>query len=142
LFRPSVQPIVGGTVSTLRFIFSAPPVLKSIVKLFTGQDDAMAQITSQQLLFSSAVKNCLFLAAQEMEAIKFMDKETIEKHASKCVFYYGRTDEWSPIENYYEMQKEFPQVKSLLCEQGMVHAFVLGHGEAMGVLVGQWIHDI
>ncbi|KAF9909513.1 hypothetical protein EC991_008495 [Linnemannia zychae] len=142
LFKPSVRSIVGGTVSTLRFIFSAPPVLNSIVSLVTRQDGDMARVTSQQLLFSSVVKNCLFLAGQEMEAIKVMDKETIKQHADKFVFYYGKTDEWSPIENYYEMQKEFPQVKSLLCEQGMVHAFVIGHGEAMGVLVGQWIHDM
>ncbi|KAG0313172.1 hypothetical protein BGZ97_010465 [Linnemannia gamsii] len=142
LFKPSVRSIVGGTVSTLRFVFSAPPVLRSIVGLITGQEGDMAEVTSSQMLHSSVVKNCLFLAGQEMEAIKVMDKETIKQHADKFVFYYGKTDEWSPIENYYEMQKEFPQCKSLLCEQGMVHAFVLGHGEAMGLLVGQWIHDM
>ncbi|KAG0050103.1 hypothetical protein BGZ83_005096 [Gryganskiella cystojenkinii] len=142
LFKPTVRSIVGGTVSTLRFIFSAPPVLQSIVGLITGQQGDMANVTSQKLLHSSVVKNCLFLAGQEMEAIKIMDKELIEQHAEKMVFYYGKTDEWSPIENYYEMKDQFPQVQSHLCSQGMVHAFVLGHGEAMGLLVGGWINDM
>ncbi|KAG0205670.1 hypothetical protein BGX28_002741 [Mortierella sp. GBA30] len=142
LFKPTARSIIGGTVSTLRFIFSAPPILQSIVGVITGQDKDMAKVTSQDLLHSSVVKNCLFLAGQEMEAIKLMDKELIEKHASKFVFYYGKTDEWSPIDNYYEMRDQFPKCKSYLCNQGMVHAFVLGHGEAMGLLVGGWINDL
>ncbi|KAG0371022.1 hypothetical protein BGZ54_001376 [Gamsiella multidivaricata] len=142
LFKPMIRSIVGGTVSTLRFIFSAPPVLQSIVALATGQESDMAKVTSQKLLYSSVVKNCLFLAGQEMEAIKIMDKELIEEHASKFVFYYGKTDDWSPIENYYEMMELFPKVKSYLCNQGMVHAFVLGHGEPMGLLVGGWINEM
>ncbi|KAF9403733.1 hypothetical protein BGX21_011134 [Mortierella sp. AD011] len=117
-------------------------LLRSIVGLAAGQEKDMAQITSQKLLHSSVVKNCLFLANQEMETIKVMDRELIEEHASKFVFYYGKTDEWSPIENYYEMRDEFPKIKSFLCEQGMVHAFVLGHGEAMGLLVGGWINEM
>ncbi|KAF9113421.1 hypothetical protein BGX27_001596 [Mortierella sp. AM989] len=142
LFKPTTRSIVGGVVSTLRFVFSAPPVLRSIVGLTTGQDKDMAEVTSHKLLYSSVVKNCLFLAGQEMETIKAMDREMLEQHASKFVFYYGKTDEWSPIENYYEMRDEFPKIKSYLCNQGMVHAFVLGHGEAMGVLVGGWINDM
>lgn len=129
-------------MSTLRFVFSAPPVLQSIVGLVTRQDAGMASVTSQKLLHSSVVKNCLFLAGQEMQAINIMDRELVEEHASKLVFYYGKTDEWSPIENYFEMRDEFPKCKSFLCEQGMVHAFVLGHGEAMGVLVGGWINEL
>ncbi|KAF9360071.1 hypothetical protein BGX26_010617 [Mortierella sp. AD094] len=142
LFKPTTRSIAGGAVSTLRFIFSAPPVLRSIVGLLAGQKKDMAEITSQKLLHSSVVKNCLFLASQEMEVIRVMDRELIEEHASKFVFYYGKTDEWSPIENYFEMRDEFPKVKSFLCEQGMVHAFVLGHGEAMGLLVGSWINEM
>ncbi|KAI8598640.1 hypothetical protein EDD21DRAFT_434644, partial [Dissophora ornata] len=141
LFKPSTRSIAGGAVSTLRFLFSAPAIFQSVVGLVTGQQKDMAQVTSQLLLHSSVVKNCLFLAGEEMEAIKIMDKELIEEHASKLVFYYGRTDEWSPIENYYEMRDQFPKVKSYLCNQGMVHAFVLGHGEAMGLLVGGWINE-
>ncbi|KAF9311791.1 hypothetical protein BG003_007014 [Podila horticola] len=79
---------------------------------------------------------------KEMEQIAEMDTELIQEHSAKFVFYYGKTDEWSPIENYYEMQERFPKVKSILCDQGMVHAFVLGHGEAMGVLVGGWISEL
>ncbi|KAG0092325.1 hypothetical protein BGZ92_010202 [Podila epicladia] len=142
LFKPSVRTMVGGVVSTLRFIFSAPPVLRSIVSLATGQDAEMAQVTSQKLLHGHVVRNCLFLAGQEMEQITEMDTALIHEHSGKFVFYYGKTDEWSPIENFYEMQDKFPKVKSILCEQGMVHAFVLGHGEAMGVLVGGWINEL
>ncbi|KAF9946221.1 hypothetical protein BGZ70_003329 [Mortierella alpina] len=142
LFGPVSRSILGGTVSTLRFVFSAPPILQSIVGFVTRQDADMAGVTSQKLLHSSVVKNCLFLAGQEMEAINIMDKELVEEHASKLVFYYGKTDEWSPIENYYEMRDQFPKCKSYLCDQGMVHAFVLGHGEAMGLLVGSWINEL
>ncbi|KAF9273321.1 hypothetical protein BGZ68_001608 [Mortierella alpina] len=142
LFGPVSRSIVGGTVSTLRFMFSAPPVLQSIVGFVTRQDAGMASVTSQKLLHSSVVKNCLFLAGQEMQAINIMDRELVEEHASKLVFYYGKTDEWSPIENYFEMRDQFPKCKSFLCEQGMVHAFVLGHGEAMGVLVGGWVNEL
>ncbi|KAF8977032.1 hypothetical protein BGZ46_007706 [Entomortierella lignicola] len=142
LFKPASRSIAGGTVSVLRFIFSAPSVLRSIVGLLANQEKDMAEVTAHKLLYSSVVKNCLFLASQEMEMIKIMDRELIEEHASKFVFYYGKTDEWSPIENYYEMRDEFPKIKSFLCEQGMVHAFVLGHGEAMGLLVGGWINEL
>ncbi|KAG0248349.1 hypothetical protein BG011_000173 [Mortierella polycephala] len=142
LFNPTSLSIVGGVVSTLGFIFSAPSVLRSIVRLATGQDRDMAEVTSQKLLHSSVVKNCLFLAGEEMEAIKLMDRELIDEHASKMVFYYGKTDEWSPIENYYEMRDQFPKVKSYLCNQGMVHAFVLGHGEAMGEILAEWINEL
>lgn len=139
MFKPAARSIVGGLVSTLKFIISAPPVLTLIVGALTGQEKDMAKVTSQELLHSSVVRNCLFLASQEMESIKDMDEALIEEHASKFIFYYGKTDEWSPIENYYEMQDLFPKVQAHLCNQGMAHAFVLGHGEAMGVLVGGWI---
>ncbi|KAI1314468.1 hypothetical protein EDD11_002131 [Mortierella claussenii] len=142
MLNPSVRGLVGGLVSTLRFIFSAPPVLQSIVGLLTGQEDDMARVTSQKLLHSFVVKNCLFLGYHELESIKIIDRESIEEHTSKLVFYYGKTDGWSPIENYYEMQEQFPKVKSYLCNQGMAHAFVLGHGEAMGLLVGEWINEM
>ncbi|KAG0245997.1 hypothetical protein BGX31_005061 [Mortierella sp. GBA43] len=141
LFRPTVRAIVGGSVSVLRALFPDPEGLQSIVKMATGQGGDMAKVTSQELLHSSVVKNCLFLAGEEMVQIKIKDKELIEEHASKFVFYYGKTDEWSPIENYYEMQAEFPSIKIHLCEQGMAHAFVLQHGAEMGVLVGGWIND-
>ncbi|KAF9401877.1 hypothetical protein BGZ94_005080, partial [Podila epigama] len=139
---PSVRNVVGGVVSTLRFIFSAPPVLRSLVGLATGQDRTMAWVTSEKLLHGHVVKNCLYLAGQEMEQIAVMDTELLQAHASKFVFYYGKTDQWSPIENYYEMQERFPKIRSILCDQGMVHAFVLSHGEAMGVLVGGWINEL
>ncbi|KAF9366643.1 hypothetical protein BGX34_011682 [Mortierella sp. NVP85] len=141
LFRPTVRAIVGGSVSVLRAIFPDPKGFQSLVGLVTGQDGDMAKVTSQDLLHSSVVKNCLFLASQEMVQIKVLDRQLIEEHTSKFVFYYGKTDEWSPIENYYEMQSEFPKVKSYLCEQGMAHAFVLKHGVEMGQLVGGWIND-
>ncbi|KAF9581983.1 hypothetical protein BGW38_000812 [Lunasporangiospora selenospora] len=142
LFKPVTRSILGGAVSTLRFIFSAPPVFQAIIGAFTGQDGEMSKVTSEQLLHSSVVKNCLYLAGQEMEQIKEMDISLLKEHASKFVFYYGKTDEWSPIENYYEMQELFPEIKSFLCDQGMVHAFVLGHGEAMGLKVGAWINEL
>ncbi|KAF9916025.1 hypothetical protein BX616_004782 [Lobosporangium transversale] len=141
VLSPSLRTFAGGLISTLRFICSAPPVFQSLVGLIAGQEADMAKVTSQKLLHSYTVKNCLYLGNQEMDAIKIMDEELIEEHASKFVFYYGKTDGWSPIENYHEMQERFPNVKSFLCKQRMVHAFVLGHGEAMGLLVGGWINE-
>lgn len=126
-------------MSVLRALFPDPKGLQSIVGLATGQDGDMAKVTSQELLHGSVVKNCLFLAGQEMVQINVKDRELIQEHASKFVFYYGETDEWSPVENYHEMKAEFPNVKIYLCEQGMAHAFVLKHGVEMGQLVGGWI---
>ncbi|KAG0238356.1 hypothetical protein BGW42_005589 [Actinomortierella wolfii] len=142
IFRPRTSSMIAGTVTALRFIFSAPPVLNGIVRLATGQDQDMAQVTAQQLLFGHVVKNCLFLAGQEMETIRELDEQLVHKHGHKFVFYYGKTDEWSPLEHYLDMRDRFPHVKSHLCSQGMKHAFVLGHGEAMGVLVGEWINEL
>ncbi|KAG0007043.1 hypothetical protein BGZ65_011064 [Modicella reniformis] len=140
LFRPVMRAITGGAVSMLRALF--PNGLQTVVSLATGQEGDMARVTSQELLHSSVVKNCLYLASQEMEQINVMDQELIEEHASKFVFYYGKTDEWSPIENYHEMQTEFPKIRIHLCEQGMAHAFILEHSVEMGLLVGDWINDL
>ncbi|KAG0268352.1 hypothetical protein DFQ27_006975 [Actinomortierella ambigua] len=142
MFKPTNSSMIAGVVSTLRFVFSAPPVLKAVVRLATGQDPEMAQITARDLLHGHVVKNCLFLAGQEMEAIRELDEDLVQQHGHKFVFYYGKTDEWSPIEHYYDMRDRFPQVKSHLCSQGMKHAFVIGHGEAMGALVGEWIDQL
>ncbi|KAF9979376.1 hypothetical protein BGZ73_000070 [Actinomortierella ambigua] len=142
MFKPTASSIVAGTVTALRFIFSAPPVLNAIVRLATGQDAEMAKVTAHDLLHGHIVKNCLFLAGQEMATIRELDEDLVQKHGHKFVFYYGKTDEWSPIEHYHDMRDRFPQVESHLCSQGMKHAFVLGHGEAMGSLMGEWIENL
>eukprot|EP01135_Chromosphaera_perkinsii_P010503 Nk52_evm13s2152 gene=Nk52_evmTU13s2152 len=85
------------------------------------------------------IYNALFMAADEMKKIKYLDEDHVEKHQRKMVFYFGENDHWVPEHVPGEIEKKFPEAKIMRCEEGHKHAFVLDSGPEMGTKVANWI---
>ncbi|KAI9146556.1 hypothetical protein BKA69DRAFT_37283 [Paraphysoderma sedebokerense] len=116
-----------------------PKLLHFLVKVLSSQTDAQTVITTSRLLHPKTVVNCLYMANYEMDEIKKLDADVIDKYISKLIFYYGTTDKWVPLSHYEMTKKRWPKADIHLCQDSFPHAFVLGHGEPMGQKVASWI---
>jgi pimeloyl-ACP methyl ester carboxylesterase len=95
-----------------------------------------------RLLHKDVVRSCLLLSADEMDKIRDEDREVLMDHKDKIVLYYGQEDGWVRREFYHNIKDNYPDVDVRLCEVGMPHAFVLGHGETMAKITSVWIKDV
>ncbi|KAJ3217471.1 hypothetical protein HK099_005463 [Clydaea vesicula] len=138
-FRNIASTIVSG-ISFLNELF--PFVVISIIRFITKQSFTNALITCNHLLKSNIVYSALYLANDEMKHVTEIRTEVIEALTKKqeiFTFYYGATDEWSPIDHYYQMKMLLPNAEVYLCEDECPHAFVLEHGDIIGKKVANWI---
>lgn len=85
--------------------------------------------------------NAAYLGGQEMMQVMERDNETIRKHLSKLIFYYGTIDRWCPVSYYEDIKKEFPEGDIRLCEKKIPHAFVLKFHQEMATQVADWLKD-
>ncbi|XP_006835314.1 PREDICTED: UPF0554 protein C2orf43 homolog isoform X3 [Chrysochloris asiatica] len=85
--------------------------------------------------------NAAYLGGQEMVQVVERDNETIKKHLSKLIFYYGTIDRWCPKEYYDDIKKDFPEGDIQLCEKKIPHAFILSHSQAMAEMAADWLKD-
>ncbi|KNE61777.1 hypothetical protein AMAG_06575 [Allomyces macrogynus ATCC 38327] len=113
--------------------------LLPLVRLCTGQTESHAQITAR-LIHSSVALNALYMANHEMDKILQLDLPTIDRWLPHLTFYYGTTDQWVPLHMWHEVSEWWPNGDIHLCEKELPHAFVLGHGQAMGEIVAGWLN--
>ena len=91
-------------------------------------------------LFNPSVTNAaIYMAADELQDVIHLDKETIQDHLPKLLFYYGTHDGWCPVDYYRDIKGLFPSGDIRLCQQGIEHAFVLESSEPMADLVWDWM---
>ncbi|CAG8524732.1 438_t:CDS:2 [Acaulospora morrowiae] len=138
LFGESQRNLASSFIQSIRYLL-APRIFKFVVKLCTFQSEPQLSVTAEKLLHGPIVKNALYMANTEMETVKELDEEIYRQHLEKFVFYFAAGDNWAPLSHYNDMLKRFPDGNIILCDQGFPHAFVIGHGEKMGIRVASWI---
>ncbi|KAJ3276813.1 hypothetical protein HDV01_002867 [Terramyces sp. JEL0728] len=137
-------PVVRSVIACLVVVLNLLPLalLVKICQAVTSQPKPMAQVTVQQLCRYNTIKSVLHLADWEMKQVRELDKETISKYSDKLIMYYSQDDGWVPMDYYHEIRSEFPNVEMYLCEEGMDHAFITHHSNAMGVKMAGWIKKL
>lgn len=88
----------------------------------------------------TVAEKIVFMAKEEMEMVKELDIENIEKHKHLLKLYYGTTDGWVPTSFYYELMEKVPDLDAELDTHKIAHAFVLKSSRQMGRMVGDWIN--
>ncbi|KAI9496891.1 hypothetical protein BDB00DRAFT_807703 [Zychaea mexicana] len=122
----SYLPISVISTSATLLSYMSAPLLERLVMLLTGQQGPCAQVTAHRLLKGSVVKNCLYMAQQEMQHVGELDLDFYNAHADKFVIYYSRNDKWAPLDHYEYMKQRFPEHEHLyLCQQDIPHSFSL-----------------
>lgn len=77
------------------------------------------------LINPKALRAVFFLAIDEMNCIKDLDRELILKRKDKLVVYYGDHDRWAPVSHYERLIKAVPGVNAQVCQNNLDHAFML-----------------
>ncbi|CAG8469360.1 12820_t:CDS:2 [Ambispora gerdemannii] len=140
MFYDISRNILSMFIHSIRTVLG-PNMFKSLIRLITGQSEPHLSTTADRLLHWHVVQNTIYMSDTEMKTIHELDDKFFHEHLNKCILYFGKTDNWAPLEHYHDMIRRFPSGKILLCEVGMEHAFVLKHSEVMGKKVAQWIKD-
>ncbi|KAG9295390.1 hypothetical protein G9A89_013419 [Geosiphon pyriformis] len=140
LFYERPRNLLSTLIHSLRTLLG-PTGFKTLIRFVTYQQEPHLSITADRLLHWHVVQNTLYMSDTEMKDIHELDEDFFRQHIQTCVFYFGKTDNWAPIEHYRDMVARFPDGKIHLCEIGMAHAFVLEHSEIMGRKMFQWIKE-
>lgn len=95
--------------------------------------------TTLKYLRPSILSKIVFLADEEMERIRDLDYDHVEKNKKILKIYYGATDGWTPIEYVRRLKQKIPDIDAEidLCEYA--HAFVLRSSVHVGKLTAGWI---
>ncbi|KAE8743664.1 hypothetical protein FOCC_FOCC010706 [Frankliniella occidentalis] len=78
-----------------------------------------------QLINPKILRSVFSLALDEMQVIKELDVELINKRKGKLVLYYGDHDRWAPVSHYEKLIKAVPGVQAQVCQKSLDHAFML-----------------
>ncbi|CAG8590386.1 5258_t:CDS:2 [Ambispora leptoticha] len=141
LFYERSRNLAGPFVQLFRSLFT-PENFKYLIGFITWQSEPALSVTADKLLYGNIVKNALYMAETEMQEVQELDEQFYREHLPKYVFYFGKSDMWVPLDHYRDLLKRFPEGNVFLCEDGMPHAFVIGHSEKMGSKVAKWIKTL
>ena len=111
-------------------------VKRALARWNVGRDH---QDVVADLIHRTVAQNALHMAYHEMKEIGQEDVANLQRHQGKCVFYFTPTDEWAPPHQAERIREMYPEATVHMCEQGIPHAFVLGHGPVMAEKVWGWI---
>ncbi|KAM6221959.1 lipid droplet-associated hydrolase [Rhynchocyon petersi] len=112
-------------------------IIKISLRVTNTADDCLCL----SVLDPFCLANAAYLGSQEMIQIVERDNETIKKHLSKLIFYYGTRDPWCPLQYYEDIKKDFPEGDIRLCEKKIAHAFILSHSQEMAEMTADWLKD-
>lgn len=107
--------------------------LKLLVGLVTRHREPALTVTTSIVSTPCAVSEALYMALDELDTIKDLDRSFLESFGDRLTFYWaeGERDEWVPDRTVKEIVAVLDTRKSTLkrwyrCDEGMVHAFCLG----------------
>ncbi|KDR21527.1 lipid droplet-associated hydrolase [Zootermopsis nevadensis] len=97
--------------------------------------------TTMQLMNPTVLENILFLALDEMEEVKELDDQSLREVNDLLYLYYGTTDGWVPLKYWKDIAQNHPDLKCVLCENQIDHAFVLRHSDKMADILSDLIQE-
>lgn len=92
------------------------------------------------LLNPLVLRRVFKLAIEELETVREINHNVIEKYPEKLFLYYGASDGWTPIIYFERFKSKFPSVDVELCSRGFKHAFVLKDAKEVGLMIGNMIN--
>lgn len=96
---------------------------------------------TMKLMNPTVLENIFFLAMDEMEKVKELDDESLRDVNDLLLLYYGTTDGWVPLKYWKDMAQNHPEVKCVVCEKKIDHAFVLRYSHEMADILSDLIQE-
>jgi hypothetical protein len=96
---------------------------------------------TMKLMNPTVLGNVFFLAMDEMEKVKELDNESLRDLSDLLFLYYGTTDGWVPLKYWKDMAQNHPEVKCMVCEKRIDHAFVLRYNSEMADILLDLIQE-
>jgi pimeloyl-ACP methyl ester carboxylesterase len=96
---------------------------------------------TMKLMNPTVLSNVLFLALDEMEKVKELDDKVLTDASDLLFLYYGTTDGWVPLKYWKDMVQNHPEVKCVVCEKRIDHAFVLHYSDEMADILSDLIQE-
>ena len=81
-----------------------------------------------------------YLGKTEMNKVRALQRDLVERHLPKLSLYYGSIDDWAPVQYYHDFVEQFPKADARLCDLRLKHAFILkrAEGKAMAKIIWRW----
>lgn len=96
----------------------------------------------QPLISANGLKNMTRVAKDLSKIGKLSSlRSAIKRNSEKLVFYYGASDNWTPLSFYTEMKDNFPNVDIRLDGRGVEHAFVFRSSTIVARVVAEIISE-
>ncbi|KAJ2082124.1 hypothetical protein H4R24_001820 [Coemansia sp. RSA 988] len=140
MFQPGVRHVLAGVVDMIRWLLPLR-VIHAIVNGSKSLNADNSHLVVDKMLHGPCVNSVLRMAADEMRKILSVNEEFYRKFGHKFVMYYGKNDNWVPIECYHKMRQINTKGKVILCENGISHAFVTLHSEAMALVMTEMLKE-
>ncbi|GFG30462.1 hypothetical protein Cfor_09305 [Coptotermes formosanus] len=96
---------------------------------------------TMKLMNPTVLGNVMFLALEEMDKVKELDDKSVRDASDLLFLYYGTTDGWVPLQYWKDMAQNHPEIKCMVCEKGIDHAFVLRYNNEMADILSDLIQE-
>ncbi|KAF6200196.1 hypothetical protein GE061_006498 [Apolygus lucorum] len=113
----AIQLFVLKILSTIRFRSTTVDVdvLHGVIKLSN----------------TAVVGQAVYLAKDEMVKVKERDDDVLERIGTKTFAYYSQKDGWSPLEHYENLRKRHRNIRAVVVNRSVEHAFMVHHSALM-----------
>ncbi|KAJ1873783.1 hypothetical protein LPJ55_002018 [Coemansia sp. RSA 990] len=140
LFQPGVRHVLAGVVDMIRWLFPLR-VIHAMVNASKSLNADNSHLVVDKMLHGPCVNSVLRMAADEMRKISGLNEEFYRTFGHKFVMYYGRNDNWVPLECFEKMRQVNTGGKVTLCENNISHAFVTSQSEDMALVMTGLLKD-
>ncbi|KAJ2131216.1 hypothetical protein GGH17_003560 [Coemansia sp. RSA 788] len=137
---PGVRHTVAAVVDMIRWIFPIR-VIHKMANLSQNLNADNSHLVVDKMLHGSCVNSVLSMAADEIRKIGTLNEDFYKQWGHKFVMYYGRNDNWVPIECFKKMKRVNTGGKVVLCENNISHAFVTSQSEEMALVMTEMLKD-
>lgn len=126
----------------IHFLYLLPKKLVEYLIKFYGKINSLPQHHSKNILKylnPKIVEKVMMLAYDEMDTVRNLNIEGINKIKTITNVIYGSSDGWAPISYMEELNRFLPDIK--MKEVNIDHAFVLKSSETVAEMVSQNLNN-
>ncbi|KAJ2082123.1 hypothetical protein H4R24_001819 [Coemansia sp. RSA 988] len=140
MFKPGVRHVLAGMVDMVRWLLPL-----SAIHAITNQSKSLntdnSHLVVDKMLHAHCVSSVLRMASDAMRKVTSVNKDFYRQFGHKFVMFYGRDDNWVPIEYYNKMRQINTKGRVILLENGLPHAFVTQYSQTMALVITDMLKD-
>ncbi|KAJ2357447.1 hypothetical protein IWW50_001885, partial [Coemansia erecta] len=140
MFQPGVRHVLAGVMDMIRWLFPLRAI-HAMARASKSLNADNSHLVMDKMLHGPCINSVLRMAADEMRKIDGLNEEFYQTYGHKFVMYYGRDDNWVPMECYEKMSRVNTEGKVTLCENNISHAFVTSQSEDMAMVMTEMLKD-